>query len=259
MAFVVDQIGTHAGGVAANTVFLNSFTVQNIYYNAKVVTLPNDVNNALIESTGGRIILPAVAYRAEQKSIAAGVTSFNDKFAFQYSSIKSFYFFVMNQTNSSGIITGRSITARPKANINDYYLTINGEAYPSQSIAGGARMYSELLRSFDQLTDTNAGGIINYQSYTQSNIYTDIYSALPSIIAGDYGLATYQARFIAGIDLDKFHNSSDTLMTGTTTNGQLLTLQVNFSAATAVALNLYAYVMYDVMFSLEGGQLVAKT
>jgi hypothetical protein len=259
MAFVVDQIGVHTAALPANTITLNSFTVQNIYYNAKVVTLPNDVNNALIESTGGRIILPAVAYRAEQKSIAAGVTSFNDKFAFQYSSIKSFYFFVMNQTCAAGIITGRSITARAKANINDYYLTINGESYPSQSIAGGARMYAELLRSFDQLTDTNAGGIINYQNYTQSNNYTDLYSALPSTAAGDYGQMTYQQRFIAGIDLDKFHNSSDTLMTGTTTNGQLLSLQVNFSVATAVALNLYAFVMYDVMFSLEGGQLVAKT
>jgi hypothetical protein len=259
MAFVVDQIGTHAGGVAATTIVLNSFTVQNIYYNAKVVTLPNDVNNALIESTGGRIILPAVAYRAEQKSIAAGVTSFNDKFAFQYSSIKSFYFFVMNQTCAAGILTGRSITARPKANINDYYLTINGESYPSQSITGGPRMYAELLRSFDQLTDTNAGGIINYMNYTQSNLYTDAYSSLASAAANDFGLTTWQQRFIAGIDLDKFHNSSDTLMTGTTTNGQLLSLQVNFSVATTNALNLYAFVMYDVMFSLEGGQLVAKT
>jgi hypothetical protein len=259
MAFVVDQVGTHAGGLVANTIVLNSFTVQNIYYNAKVVTLPNDVNNALIESTGGRIILPAVAYKAEQKNIAVGSTAFNDKFAFQYSSIKSFYFFVMNQTNSTGIITGRSVTARPKANISDYYLTINGESYPSQSITGGPRMYAELLRSFDQLSDTNAGGIINYMNYTQSNLYTDAYSALASVAANDHGLATWQQRFIAGIDLDKFHNSSDTLMTGTTTNGQLLSLQVNFSVATAVALNLYAFVMYDVMFHLEGGQLVART
>jgi hypothetical protein len=48
-------------------------------------------------------------------------------------------------------------------------------------------------------------------------------------------------------------------MTGTATNGQIFSLQVNFSVATAVALNLYAYDMYDVMFSLEGGKLVAKT
>jgi hypothetical protein len=165
----------------------------------------------------------------------------------------------MNQACSAGLLTSRSITARPRANINDYYITINGESYPSQSIAGGARMYAELLRSFDQLTDTNAGGIINYMNYTQSNIYTDVYSVLASVAANDHGLNTYQQRFIAGIDLDKFHNSSDTLMTGTTTNGQLLSLQVNFSVATTNALNLYAYVMYDVMFSLEGGQLVAKT
>jgi hypothetical protein len=264
-------VGEVVGGVAS-TALISAFTVQNIYYNAKITTLPSDVNNALLETTGGIINLPAVAYKSEQKNFAsaAGATSFNDKFSFQFSSIKSFYFFVMNTAATSGSILYRSITSRPRANITDYFLSINGEAYPSQTIQSGpavanngnngsARMYAELLRSWDLLGDVTAGGILNYQNYTQSNLHTAPLSQLTTLVgAADYGLATLQQRFIAGIDLDRFNHSSDVLMSGTDTQGQLITLFVNYLAATD-ALTLYAYVMYDVMYNIEYGQITART
>jgi hypothetical protein len=262
-------VGEMVGGVPS-TALISAFTVQNIYYNAKITTLPSDVNNALLETTGGIINLPAVAYKAEQKNFAAvNGTAFNDKFSFQFSSIKSFYFFVMNTAATSGSILYRSITSRPRANITDYFLSINGEAYPSQSIQSGpsvanlgnngsARMYAELLRSWDQLGDVTAGGILNYQNYSQSNAHTAPLSQLTCAAANDYGINTLQQRFIAGIDLDRFNHSSDTLMSGTDTQGQLITLFVNYLAATD-ALTLYAYVMYDVMYNIEYGQMTART
>jgi hypothetical protein len=266
VAFVGEMIAA-----AVSTANIVSFTVQNIYYNTKITTLPTDVNNALLETTGGIINLPAVAYKAEQKTFAAAVnsTAFNDKFSFQFSSIKSFYFFVMNTAATSGSILYRSVSSRPRANITDYFLSINGEAYPSQSIQsgpsvanggnnGGSRMYAELLRSWDQLCDVSAGGILNYQNYTQCNLHTAPLSQLSSNAANDYGLATLQQRFIAGIDLDRFNHSGDTLMSGTDTQGQLITLFVNYLASTD-PLTLYAYVMYDVMYNIEYGQITART
>jgi hypothetical protein len=250
-----------------STASIVSFTVQNIFYNTKITTLPSDVNNALLETTGGIINLPAVAYKAEQKTFCAtsGAVAFNDKFSFQYSSIKSFYFFVMNTAATAGDIKYRSVSARPRANITDYYLSINGEAYPSQTIAAGlgnaygaARMYAELLRSWDQLSDTNAGGILNYMNYTQSNAHTAPLAQLTSAANQDYGINTLQQRFIAGIDLDRFNHSGDTLMSGTDTMGQLITLFVN-SAASTDPLTLYAYIMYDVMYNIEYGQITART
>jgi hypothetical protein len=251
---------------ATSSATIVSFTVQNIYYNTKITTLPSDINNALLETTGGVINLPAVAYKAEQKNFAGvGSTAFNDKFSFQFSSIKSFYFFVMNTAATSGSILYRSITSRPRSGITDYYLSINGEAYPSQTIAvglggavGAARMYAELLRSWDQLCDTSAGGILNYQNYTQSNTPTAALSVITSAAGGDNGVNTLHQRFVAGIDLDRFNHSSDILMSGTDTTGQLINLFVNFAAA-AEALTLYAYVMYDVMYNIEYGQITART
>jgi hypothetical protein len=109
----------------------------------------------------------------------------------------------MNTAAASGSILYRSVSSRPRAGITDYYLSINGEAYPSSTIAvglggsnGAARMYAELLRSWDQLSDTNAGGILNYQNYTQSNAHTAPLAQLTSAVGGDYGINTLQQRFL---------------------------------------------------------------
>jgi hypothetical protein len=246
MAFVAD----------GNSV-LNSYTVSDIFYNGKITTLPNDIDDLLIQSTGGIVNLPAVSYKAEAKTISAASSAFNDKFSFQYSSLKNFIFFLMNSATANGVLTARSITARPKCNVSDYFLLINGEAFPSQTIANTSRMYAELLRAFDGLTDTNFGGIINYSNYTL-NTNTAANDVLNSAVVGDGGTNTPQKRFLAGIDLDRFNHSSDTLLSGTSSIGQMVNLQLNMTAGLTETCTLYAAVQYDVLYHIEGGLLTAK-
>ena len=222
---------TQLSAATANAT-LNSYTVSDIYYNAKVSILPIEVEQALIASTGGIINFPAVAYKCEQKTITALITGFNDKFSFQYSSMKNFLFWVQNIASATNINT-RSISSRPKANITDFYLNINGELFPTQTITGYCRQYSELMRSFDMLTDTNAGGILTYSNYSLNDATT----ATDIIIAGTDIVTvmptTVQKRWVGGIDLDRFNRSSEHLMSGTSTIGQMLSLVVNMSAGTA--------------------------
>jgi hypothetical protein len=216
-----------------------------------------DVEQALISSTGGVINLPAVAYKCESKAIAATATSFSDKFSFQFSSLKNFLFFPQNQATANGTIASRSVSARPRAYINEYYLNINGEVFPSQSITGYARQYSELMRSFDMLTDTNAGGVLTFSNYTIDVTTTATDVMTDEAVAASI-IATDQKRWVGGIDLDRFNRSSDVLMSGTSTIGQLLSLVVNFSQAPEEALTLYGACMYDVLYHIENGQMVAK-
>jgi len=176
---------------------LNSYTVSDIFFNAKITTLPSDIDDLLIQSTGGIVNLPAVSYKSEAKTIAAASTAFNDKFSFQYSSLKNFLFFLMNAQTAQGQLAARSITARPKANISDYFLLINGEAYPSQTITNTSRMYAELVRAFDGLTDTNFGGIINYYNYTQ-NVNTNANDVLAVGAAGDGGTNHGTKKILSG-------------------------------------------------------------
>ena len=48
-------------------------------------------------------------------------------------------------------------------------------------------------------------------------------------ITGDPGTVTVQKRFVAGIDLDRFNWSSDVLMCGTSSIGQMVNLILGFS------------------------------
>jgi len=229
-----------------------SYQVSDIYYNAKMTTLPSDINDMLIESTGGFINIPAVAYKAESKSISTGSSSFNDKFSFQFSSMKNFCFFLQNTGAAAGTISQRSITARPRCNLSEFYLTINGEAYPSQPVKGYARMYQELLRAWDMQSNVGSGGIITYKNYTR-----DVHANNDAVLA-DVAVNTPQSRFLAGIDLDKFNLSSEILMSGTSSIGQMVSLQLNFSAATTAPLNLYSFVQYDVLFHIQDGLISPK-
>lgn len=242
MAFVTDSTTNTSA----------SHTVDSVYYNAKMTTLPNDINDLVIESTGGMINIPAIAYKTEAKTIAAGSTSWNDKFSFQFSSIQNFLFFPMNSSTAAGSIAKRSVSSRPQANISDFFLQINGEAYPSQTIAGQSRMYSELQRAFDTLCDTNSGGIITFQNYNRI-VHTAVDDVLPAIATN----ATNK-RFLGGIDLSRFNRTQDCLMAGTSSIGQMLSMQLNFNAATTDSLTLYAAVMYDILFHIEGGLISPK-
>lgn len=241
----------------ANVGTVNNYTLSDIYYNAKTAILPQEVENALLSSTGGIINLPAVAYKCELKTIPANSTAFNDKFSFQYSSIKNFLFFLQNSTTANGGITKRSVTCRTKANISEYYLNINGEVYPSQSIVGSARQYTELQRAFDGLTDTNFGGIISSVNYN-NNTNATADEIINTVNDATWLSLSIQKRWLGGIDLDRFNRSSDVLMSGTSTIGQMLSLVATFSVGLVEQTNLYAAVMYDVLYHIENGQMTAK-
>jgi len=256
VAFMIEDIsGT------ATTANVKSFAVSQIYYNGKITNLPADVDQALLQSTGGIINLPAVSYKAEYKTIANGTTTFTDKFSFQFSSLKCFCFFIQAQTVAMGVVNKRSVSSRPKAYIQDYFLSINGEAFPSQTIQTPSRMYAELLRAYDALTDTTAGAIINYNNYAISNVISSsgVFSSTAKNGYGSYS-TTLQERFLAGIDLDRFNHQSSTLMSGTSSIGQLVSLILNFDPTKGVDANtsLYAFCMYDVMYNVENGQITMR-
>jgi hypothetical protein len=236
---------------------LNSYTLSDIYLNCKCSSLPNDVETAIINSTDGIINLPAYCYKGEQKYISPTSSSFNDKFAFSFSSIKNFLFFFTNGVTAQGGLTKRSITSRQFANLAEWYLLINGAQYPSQPINTQSKMFMELMRSFDSLTDTNAGGILDYQNYAIGTGATanDVMTALDT---STHAHDSISGRFIAGVDLDRFNHSSDTLLSGTSTIGQSLNLNLHFSDGLVEGNNLYAFVMYDVNYVLQYGLLRAK-
>ena len=251
-AFIIEDI--------ANVTSINYFTLSDIYYNAKGVNLPYDIEKLIIEESGGIINLPAVAYKSELKTCSANSGSFNDKFAFQHSSVKNFLFFMQNSASTTAS-DARSITQRPSQHLREWNLLLNGESFPSQPINTYSKMYMELLRSFDMLTDTRTGGFINKTEYVAANSAT-----VAGQLTDDVYDSLVQKSFIAGIDLDRFNHSSDTLMSGTPTIGNTVNLNLLFGTQTiggAVVssplqqTNIYAFIQYDLNIKLQNGLLQA--
>jgi len=233
---------------------IDSYSLTNIYYNAKISSLPSDVEGALIQSTGGEILLPAVSYKGELKTMATG-TAFNDKFSFQYSSLKNFLFIMQSSDTASGVTSGqlkRCITSRPCWNLSEWNLMINGEPYPSQTINKPSKMYMEVLRAFDAMAHTNAGGILGKNNYFVGT------GALANDVLNATVANTVQYRFVAGVDLDRFNHSSDVLLSGTNTIGQTVNLNLLFGTTIPVGMNIYGFVMYDILYQLIDGMLRAK-
>ena len=237
-----------SGGVASA---FGAVTVSDIYYNAKCAVLPPDVHGLLMSSTGGKVVIPAVAFKTEAKSVAAAATSFNDKFAYQVSSANAFLWW-MTTAGANGSLVHRSVTSRNCKGLTEWQLNINGEMYPSDMIRGKPRNLNELLRAFDMLSSNLGSGVLDQVTYggplvDAGTLATDINTAdIP------------HKRFVAGIDLNRFNQSHETLLSGTNTVGQSINLVANF-AAVGDAQTLYSALMYDVLYTIQDGLMTANT
>ena len=225
-------------------------TISDLVLNTKVAQLPADVNNALMSSVQNNIILPATSWKVEQKTCVAASASFNDKFAFQLSSVNAFLFWFQN-TAAQNVTTHRSMTSRPGHKVQDYQLNINGDAYPTDVVRTRSRFMQELQRAFDNIGSIKGGsGILDAQLYSDADT---------SEADRDLGtIAIPHKRSVYGLDLNRFNNTQDTLLSGTSTIGQSINLIINKTAVNATA-NLYGAVMYDVIYTIQDGQMTANT
>ena len=186
---------------------LTSITLSEIFYNSKVSMLGSEYDNLLRNSLGDNIVIPATEYRGEMKSIASGASSFSDKFSFNVSSAKMFLWWLTSQDTANGVLAtnalNQAISQRQCGPVKDYYLSFNGEYFPSQpiqmSLSGstyiankqfGAVAYAHLLRCFNQNSDTNSGGVMDIAIYCDNR----------TTIASDGAITK---RFVGGIDLDR--------------------------------------------------------
>jgi len=233
----------------ANTVFPD-IEVSDVRYNAKILQLSGGVNNAVMESIPPKMIFNAITYRSEFKTIVNN-TSFSDKFAFNVSSAKLFMFFLQNGIHSQGAeaptpgadATIHSISKRVFANIDNYILDISGQKYPSsEPINTNSRMYFELLRAFNMLTGELSEGrnSISRAEYISGTLAdNDVH---------------HGSKFVGALDLDRAPHGSGSIMSGLSTIGQTLSLNLFLSGAQQSG-HLYAYMMHDILYEVVNGLL----
>lgn len=237
---------------ATSAVIGATSNVHSVYYNAKCSMLPSDIESALISSTNGQILLPAVGYAGEYKQINSASSSYSDKFSFQYDSLNSIIFWMM-VTSGQNVTTHHSQTSKLNCNMNEFQININGERYPSapighpvSSILAQPIFITEMRRAFDML-GTTAG----------CNFSNSVYGSDP----GNEILSQYDvdsARNVYALDLNRFNASQESMFSGINTRGQQLSLNISYSTGTPDNLYLYAVAMFDVLYTIEGGLMTAR-
>lgn len=264
-----DSLSGSAGSLTAAPTIAN-FTLKDIYLNMKCSQINPMYDEILLSAFNGRkILIPSVDFKGEMKSIAAGGSSFSDKFSFQLSSVKFLWWWIVNTQTANGTIgngtTGNNfnynsaITQRMMGVLNSYNLSFNGVNFPTVPISAsasgltiksngaaanfqlGATCYQHLLRTLNQNSDYTAGGGISKALYV-NNLTT---------CASD----AKSKRFIGAVDLDRFDNNNDRYMQGYNSTNQSVVLQVNWDSALSEACNLYAFVQHDVSYELIDGLL----
>jgi hypothetical protein len=266
-AFTGRTDGNLIGGLAstATTAPTASYVLSEIYYNAKISQLGDEYDRLLRNSLGQNITISAYDFRGEMKALPSGISSFSDKFSFNFSSCKYILFWLTNQSTANGVANpalNESITQRCSGPCKDYYLTLNGEFFPSQpismalngatsyaSISGtvyqyGAQAYENLKRCFN-MNSSLEGGVLDYALYNNSSV----------TVASD---GVTSKRFIAGIDMDRVDGNNSRTMAGLNTLNQNVMLNVNWESALAEACNLYAYCCYDLAYVLQDGLLSVR-
>ena len=249
-----------ATGVGVTTALaVTGYSVSEFYYNACITTLSGDVANVLKQAMMSRpLVIPAISYRGEQRTISATATAFSDKFSFQFSSMKGILWWLTNAQTSNGAIAatnlGAAITTRAPGDLDQWWVSLNGQDFPpshikagreTATLISGAECLSHLERHLNQVAAPGYGA-----SMTKA-VYCDNQTAY----ADDLALAK---KFVAGLSLDRFDNDNQRQLQGVNTMSAQFQLSLSFTSGLEETVYVYAYGMYDLGLELLDGLLVPR-
>lgn len=243
-----------AGDATALT--LTSFTVSNIYYNAKITQLEEPYAQALMSVYAGRnLMLPATDYINDFKVIPTGSSNINEKLAFSRSSVNGILWWLSNSDVANGVITAADLaegtTHRQGGPLNEFYVAVSGKnlqsvycgAHGIANFFKGANAVQQIGRIFNNNMDST--GIIGFRNYCSSvTTYADAITSSKRFV-GAYSLERY--------DADNKYTSGSNLI------GQDVRLVALMSAGVSENQNLYAYAMCDVAYEIVDGQLFTRS
>lgn len=240
----------------------SSFTLSNIYYNAKITTLDEPYNQALMSVYAGRpLMLPAVDYIGEMKVIPSGASSINEKFAFSRSSVNGVLWWLSNSAVANGVaydVSGSLLdgtTHRQSGDLSEYYIAVSGKnllpvyAGRNGTVLGlantfikGANAVNQIGRIYNTMSSNDGMGVLNMINYCNGVVDT----------AADAAAVT--KRFVGAYSLERYDADSK-YASGSNLVGQDVRLVATMTTGLTSAQNLYGFAMSDIGFELIDGQL----
>lgn len=227
----------------------SSYEMVDISFMAKNCVVSQDINNGLITSFAGDVIsFPSTAFANETAQIPAGSKLLNTKVSMQYGSLKNLVWWTQAQDIYGGVASalkfGRPASSRYLPALANWYLNLGGEQLPSYRINGMERAFMETLRVFDK-TAMPSGIAFPRANFIASGADT---AAEQRVLSG---------KAAAGIDLESSDDQANVFTGRNTTNDQL-SIVAEFDTGLGEASVVHIFGQYDVLYSLDNGQLRRK-
>lgn len=257
-----------AQGLATTQNPVFTYTVSNIFYNAKICTLSSDLHGAMMASFGGApISIPSTSWSCEQ-SFMPVTSAFNMKLNAQYSSLKSVFWYAINQAISLGTPAAFNVS---RANcryaggkLRSFYLNIAGETVPSdRHIAVGRVGATALTPLIGEECDFHASVPFQalarcFNASTSADFKASFHPAqYATSVSSEAKQRECIGKFLSGFDLERSDgDGSDIVYQGINTRNSTIDLFIEYLEATAAAQIVFAMAHYDVTFVLDQGTLI---
>lgn len=259
-------IGLMANGDLIITLYLNSITtagimgdashttltINNSYYNAHIVNVPNPAIDNIIstKSVNGKLYIPIVGFENIPATLASGTTSAQINLPFKKSSLKAIYGIARNSVlvNASGTFSN---TCRNTLKNSSYYYTVDGIEVPSGRIAGTrvdgttgyyAPAYAELLRTTHLLPSGRDGTRMTFLNFGLDDT--------GSTATKTNGTASQCGSFIFSVDLSRHSGAHLQTNNGINTLNSNITFNLACTATSAIN-NLDFYGFYDGILEID--------
>ena len=224
-------------------------TVSDVYYVAQLHQVESPIYDMLMGANGGTTLIPAKSYQAFSSTVSSGSSSAVINLGSRRSSATE-VLATLRRNDTYALFNSPTLTDRQGhlgGTLSGFQLRIGSDLVPAYGpITNFDSIYSELMGAFHQWS-TNNESCIGYTGYN----YNTAYSSASRASMGSWA---------AGLDLEPLgHLSSDRCLSGANL-GQLVVFQVllNWSSATTVAGVFDAFVGYDLVLAIQGGQITVS-
>jgi hypothetical protein len=214
-----------------------SITISDVEYCAHIVELNPAATQAIANINQNMYVCPNMQYRCINQSIptaTSGTTtlSFNHSMA----SLKALFVAIIGPNSGSVILN--SISGRTKNTLGSWNFRINGIQVPGRPVSAllsGADTFIELEKCFSSVNN-----VMKETSITRAQW-----------MASAAGVQT--GSFLIGLSTDVFAFGTDSpARAGISTRASPIMLDLNWSAATTEALQIYCFAAYDSRLIIDG-------
>ena len=230
-----------------------NYALTNVELCYTMVDFSGDTNE-LVKNMGDQFYIKSTSFKNMGASLASGVSGSVDLiYNMRLASIKSLFAHFCGQ-NSTACVNGLFDSIDPTSGNGELVYNIAGTSYPTRPIStlnSKAAIMCEIKKAVGALHSTEYNTSINSTEFSHSDysVLATTNSAGTVIVPVPTTLYT-SGKFIFSCNTEKL-STSNTLISGISTQSSPISLRISTNTATLQAYNVYLMAMYDCLIQVN--------